>query len=103
MHVILYPTKLDIIFDIKCIEYLNNTYGWEEAPDAAFVEDEGDHYGSTYGLLYNKETMLKTILVVFDGIPNPPQMAHEAFHVANGILKSIDLEFNYSKMLETNT
>lgn len=93
----IYPTKLDIIFDIKCIEYLNNTYGWEEAPDATFVEDNDDQYGSTYDLLYNKETMLKTILVVFDGIPSPPQMAHEAFHVANGILKSIDLEFNYSK------
>lgn len=93
----IYPTKLDIMFDINCIEYLNNTYGWEYAPDALFVQDDDDHYGSTYDLLYNKLDMYKTILVVFDGIPAPPQMAHEAFHVANGILKSVDLEFNYSK------
>lgn len=93
----IYPTKLDIIFDINCIEYLNDTYGWADDPDALFVQDNDDHYGSTYDLLYNKFDMYKTILVVFDGIPSSPQMAHEAFHVANGILKSVDLEFNYSK------
>ena len=86
----IYPTKLDIIFDINCIEYLNDTYGWEDAPDALFVQDDDDHYGSTYDLLYNKLDMYKTLLVVFDGIPSPPQMAHEAFHVANGILKSVE-------------
>jgi hypothetical protein len=85
------------MFDINCIEYLNDTYGWADAPDALFVQDDDDHYGSTYDLLYNKLDMYKTILVVFDGIPSSPQMAHEAFHVANGILKSVDLEFNYSK------
>ena len=47
--------------------------------------------------MYNKNTGYKTILVVFDGIPKPAQMAHEAFHVMNGIFKEVDLEFNYSK------
>ncbi len=93
----IYPTKLDIIFDIDCIDFLNATYGWGEAPDASFVQDGDDHYGMTYDLLYNKIDMHKTVLVVFDGIPNPPQMAHEAFHVMNGIFKDIDLEFNCSK------
>lgn len=93
----IYPTKLDIIFDIDCIDFLNATYGWGEAPDASFVQDEGDHYGMTYDLLYNKIDMHKTVLVVFDGIPKPPQMAHEAFHVMNGIFKSVNLEFNCSK------
>ena len=93
----IYPTKLDIMFDINSIEYMNNTYGWMEDPEAMFVADGGDQYGSTYDLLYNKIDNCKTILVVFDGIPNPPQMAHEAFHVMNGIFKSIDLEFNHNK------
>ena len=93
----IYPTKLDIMFDINSIEYMNNTYGWIEDPEAMFVADGGDQYGSTYDLLYNKIDNCKTILVVFDGIPSPPQMSHEAFHVMNGIFKSIDLEFNYNK------
>lgn len=93
----IYPTKLDIMFDINNIEYMNNTYGWGEDPEATFIADNDDQYGSTYDLLYNKIDNYKTILVVFDGIPNPPQMAHEAFHVMNGIFKSVDLEFNYSK------
>lgn len=93
----IYPTKLDIIFDIDCIDFLNATYGWGEAPDASFVQDDDDNYGMTYDLLYNKIDMHKTVLVVFDGIPKPPQMAHEAFHVMNGIFKSVNLEFNCSK------
>lgn len=93
----IYPTKLDIIFDIDCIDFLNATYGWGEAPDASFVQDNDDYYGMTYDLLYNKIDMHKTVLVVFDGIPKPPQMAHEAFHVMNGIFKSVNLEFNCSK------
>lgn len=93
----IYPTKLDIIFDIDCIDFLNATYGWGEAPDASFVQYDDDHYGMTYDLLYNKIDMHKTVLVVFDGIPSPPQMAHEAFHVMNGIFKDVDLEFNCSK------
>lgn len=92
-----YPTKLDIMFDTNTIDYMNATYGWTRDPEAVFVSDDGDQYGSTYDLLYNKNTSEKTILVVFDGVPSPPQMAHEAFHVMNGILKDVDLEFNYSK------
>lgn len=93
----IYPTKLDIMFDIDCIDFLNTTYGWNESPDASFVQDDDDCYGTTYDLLYNKIDMYKTVLVVFDGIPKPSQMAHEAFHVMNGIFKSVNLEFNCSK------
>ncbi len=92
-----YPTKLDIMFDINNIDYMNNNYAWESDPECKFVFDDDDQYGLTYDLLYNKKTKHKTILVVFDGIPSPPQMAHEAFHVMNGVFKSVDLEFNYSK------
>lgn len=92
-----YPTKLDIMFDINNIDYMNDNYAWESDPECKFVFDDDDQYGSTYDLLYNKKTKHKTILVVFDGIPSPSQMAHEAFHVMNGIFKSVDLEFNYSK------
>lgn len=93
-----YPTCLDIIFDINQIDYMNATYGWTKDPEANFVADERDMYGSTYDLLYNKNTSEKTILVVFDGIPTPPEMAHEAFHVMNGIFKDVDLEFNNSQI-----
>lgn len=92
-----YPTNLDIIFNIDCIDYMNATYGWTKDPEACFIADDDDSYGSTYDLLYNKNTNYKTILVVFDGIPNSPQMAHEAFHVANGVFKSVGLEFNNSQ------
>lgn len=92
-----YPTKLDIMFDINEIDYMNDNYAWAKDPDAKFILDDGDQYGSTYDLLHNKNTGYKTILVVFDGIPKPEQMAHEAFHVMNGIFKDVDLEFNYSK------
>lgn len=92
----IYPTKLDIIFDIDQIDYLNDNYGWGNNPEAEFVREDSDMYGCTYDLLYNKNNCMKTILVVFDGIPKPQQMAHEAFHVMNGILKSVDLEFNFS-------
>ena len=92
-----YPTKLDIMFDINEIDYMNDNYAWAKDPDAKFISDDRDQYGSTYDLLYNKNTGYKTILVVFDGIPKPEQMAHEAFHVMNGIFKDVDLEFNYSK------
>ena len=61
----IYPTKLDIMFDINCIEYLNDTYCWEDDPDALFVQDDDDHYGSTYDLLYNKLDMYKTILCTY--------------------------------------
>lgn len=93
----IYPTKLDIMFDINHIDFMNETYGWAEDPESKFIADDSDHYGSTYDLLYNKNNYYKTVLVVFDGIPKPPQMAHEAFHVMNGIFKSVDLEFNCSK------
>ena len=92
-----YPTKLDIMFDIDEIDYMNDNYAWTKDPDAKFISDDDDQYGSTYDLLYNKNTGYKTILVVFDGIPKPAQMAHEAFHVMNGIFKDVDLEFNCSK------
>lgn len=92
-----YPTKLDIMFDINEIDYMNDNYAWAKDPDAKFISDDGDQYGSTYDLLYNKNTGYKTILVVFDGIPKSEQMAHEAFHVMNGIFKDVDLEFNYGK------
>lgn len=92
-----YPTKLDIMFDINKIDYMNDNYAWTKDPDAKFILDDDDQYGSTYDLLYNKNTGYKTILVVFDGIPAPQQMAHEAFHVMNGIFKDVDLEFNCSK------
>ena len=93
----IYHTKLDIMFDIHHIDFMNDIYGWMEDPKAEFIADDSDHYGSTYDLLYNKNDYYKTVLVVFDGIPNPPQMAHEAFHVMNGIFKDVDLEFNCSK------
>lgn len=92
-----YPTTLDIMFDMHQIDYMNATYAWMRDPEATFVSDNDDQYGSTYDLLYNKNTGYKTILVVFDGMPNAPQMAHEAFHVANGIFKAVDLEFNNSQ------
>ena len=90
----IYPTCLDVMFDIDTIDYMNDTYGWTENPYAEFVQDDDDRYGATYDLLYNKNNSKKTILVVSDGIPSAPQMAHEAFHVMNGIYKDIDLEFN---------
>ena len=50
----IYPTKLDIMFDINCIDFMNETYGWAEDPESKFIADDSDHYGSTYDLLYNK-------------------------------------------------
>lgn len=93
----IYPTKLDIMFDINEIDYMNDNYAWRKDPESKFILDDDDQYGMTYDLLYNKKTGYKTISVVFDGIPAPQQMAHEAFHVMNGIFKDVDLEFNYSK------
>ena len=93
----IYPTYLDIIFNIDCIDYINATYGCINDPDCRFIADDDDVYGNTYDLLYNKNTNYKTILVAFDGIPKSPQMAHEAFHVANGVFKSVGLEFNNSQ------
>ena len=93
----IYPTKLDIMFDINEIDYMNDNYAWRKDPESKFILDDDDQYGMTYDLLYNKKTGYKTILVVFDGIPAPQQMAHEAFHVMNGIFKDVDLEFNYNK------
>lgn len=92
----IYPTCLDIMFDINRVDYMNNTYGWINDPEAVFVQDNDDQYGSTYDLLYNKTNNYKTILVCFNGIPTAPQMAHEAFHVMGGIFKDVDLEYNYS-------
>lgn len=85
------------MFDTNQIEYMNNTYCDINNPDAIFYKSPEDAYGSTYDLLKNKETGCNTILVVFDGLPHEPEMAHESFHVMNGILKYVDLEFNFSK------
>lgn len=90
----IYPIQLDIIFDIDCIEYLNSTYCWVEDPEASFVKDENDAYGMTYDLLYNRNTNKRTVLVIFDGIPEPPQMAHEAFHVMNAVMKEVELDID---------
>lgn len=40
-----YPTKLDIMFDINNIDYMNNNYAWESDPECKFVFDD-DQYGS---------------------------------------------------------
>lgn len=83
------------MFDISRVDYMNDNYAWQSDPEATFVQDDSDPYGLTYDLLFNRKTNQRTILVVFDGIPNPPQMAHEAFHVMNGILKEVDLGFDF--------
>lgn len=90
-----YPVELDILFDTSRIDYLNTTYSWPKDPDAVFDYEDSDAYGYTYDQLMNNTTHKRTVLVVFDGIPNAPQMAHESFHVMNGIFKEVGLEFNY--------
>lgn len=93
----IYPIQLDVIFDIDCIEYLNSTYGWVENPEASFVKEDTDAYGLTYDLLYNKNTNKRTVLVVFDGIPKPAQMAHESFHIMNAVMKEVGLDIDLGR------
>jgi hypothetical protein len=91
-----YPVNLDVIFDAHQADYLNSKYYWSQDPEATFVYEDDNAYGATYDLVATKDTNIRTVLVVFDGIPNAPQMSHEAFHVMNGIFKEVGLEFNTS-------
>lgn len=92
----IYPVTLDIICTADCIEQINSTY--EYAGDSSIkLEHDTDMYGCTYDRLFNKNTDERTILVVANGYMTPAQMAHEAFHVMNGVLKIVDLDFNFSR------
>lgn len=83
------------MFETNQVDFLNTNYGCVKNLDATFDYEDQNAYGYTYDYLFNKKTDKNTVLVIFDGIPNIPQMAHEAFHVMNGIFKYVDLEFNY--------
>lgn len=93
----IYPETLDILFEQDCVDYINHTYLWQKDPEATFqADDYTGSFGVTYDLLYNRANGKRTVLVMFDGIPNIPQMVHEAFHAMNGIFKDVNLEFNFS-------
>lgn len=90
----IYPVKLDVIFDDIDEDTLNKLYGWASNPTVKLECDAINKFGDTYDDLYNKKTHSRTILVLFYEEPTVECIAHEAFHVMNGVMKAADLEFD---------